>query len=109
GKRREDVRELRAHVFVQADQATRIEPPQILVERIHEDRERQVSLELRRGAHEDESPARVGATGELVEQTGLADPRLPYELDRGRASLIDVGEDMIQRTELLGAAHEVVG
>ena len=108
-KRREDLRELRAHVLVQAGQATRIEPPQILVERIHEDRERQVSLELRRGADEDEPPARVGATGELGEQTGLADPRLPYELDRGGASLIDLGEDLIQRTALLGAAHEVVG
>ena len=103
------MRELRAHVFVQAGQATRIEPPQILVERIHEDRERQVSLELRRGADEDEPPARVGATGELGEQTGLADPRLPYELDRGGASLIDLGEDLTEGTELLGAADEVFG
>ena len=45
-QRRKDVHELRANVVVQTGQAARIEPTQVLVERIHEHRERQISLEL---------------------------------------------------------------
>ena len=70
------MRELRQDVLVQLLQATRIEPTQVLVERIHENRERKVSLELRRGPRQDEPAVRIGATGELCEQAALPDPGL---------------------------------
>ena len=53
--------------------------------------------------------ASLGASGELPEQPGLADPGLTDELDRARAPLIELVEDPIERTELLGAPHEVIG
>jgi hypothetical protein len=108
-QRREDVGELGADVFVQTGQAIRIESLQVLVERIHEDREGQISLELRRGAREEESPTRIRASRELCQQARFPDPGLPDELDRGRTTLIDLGEDLIEPAELLGAPHEVSG
>ena len=84
-------------------------PSQVLVERVHEDRERQVALELGCRAGEDELPARVRASGELGEQARLADPRLADQLDRRGATAIELVEEPIERTELLGAPDEVLG
>ena len=109
GERRKDVRKLRAHVFVQHGQAVGSKPAQILVERVHEDRERQVALELRRRAGQDEAPALVGGMRELGEQTCLANPGLPDEGDRGWDPLIDLAEHLVERAELLGAADKLVG
>ncbi len=65
--------------------------------RVDEDRERQVALELGRRPREDEVPARLGTSGELVEQPGLPDPRLAHQLDRtGRASL-ELVEQLLER------------
>ena len=53
-------------------------------------------------------PARVGAIGELPEQTGLPDARLPDELDRG--SLLARGrKDSIERAELHRSPDELLG
>ena len=82
---------------------------QILVERVHEDRERQVALELRRRAGKDEAPVLVGGMRELGKKTCLADPGLPDEGDRGGDPLIDLAEHLVERAELLGAADELVG
>jgi hypothetical protein len=49
-QRREDVRELRSNVVVEDGEPIRAEPSHVLVERIHEHRERQVALELGRRA-----------------------------------------------------------
>ena len=46
---------------------------------------------------------------ELREQPRLADPGLTDELDRDHAPLIELAEGPIERTELLGAPHEVIG
>ena len=108
-ERREDVRKLRAHVFVQLGQAVGTEPAQILVERVHEDRERQVALELRSRAGQDKAPALVSGMRELGEKAGLANPGLPDEGDGGRNPLIDLAEHLVERAELLGAANELVG
>ena len=89
-ERREDVRQLRAHVFVQDRQAIGTEPAQILVECIHENRERQVLLELRSGAGEDETPVLVGGMRTLGEKAGLADPGLSDEGDGEGTPLIDL-------------------
>jgi hypothetical protein len=50
GQRREDVRKLRLNVVVEGCEAIPVEPPHVLVERINEDRERQVLFELGRRA-----------------------------------------------------------
>ena len=107
-ERREDVRELRPHVFVQDAKTIGTQSAQVFVERVHEDRERQVALELRRRAGKDEPSVRVGGAGEFGEKTGLADPGLPDEGDRGGAPLIDPAEHLVERAELLGAADELV-
>ena len=103
------MRELRAHVVVEAGEARRAEPSHVLVERVHEDRERQVALELGRRAGEHEVPRASGASGELGQQAGLADSRLADEQDRGRAALVELGQRPIERAQLLGAPDEVVG
>ena len=97
------------YVLVELLQATRIESTQVLVERIDEHRERKVSFELRRGSCKDEPAVRIRATGELGEQSALADPGLAYEFDRDEVAAIDLGEDLLERTELLGASHELIG
>jgi hypothetical protein len=105
-QRREDVRELRAHVLVQPVECGRIEPAHVLVEGIDEDRERQVSLELRSRAEEHERPLRIRPGGELGEQAGLPDPRLPDELDR--SGLIELPEYLIEQFELFGSPDEML-
>jgi len=90
-------------------QATRVEPTQVLVECIDENRERKVSLEFRRGSRKDEPALCIGATGELREQAALPDPGLAYELDRSGVAAIDLGEDLLERTEFLGASYELIG
>jgi hypothetical protein len=108
-ERREDVRKLRADVFVQGSQAIRTEPAQILVERVHEHRERQVALEFRRRAGKDEAPVSVGGMRELGEKTRLTDSGLADESDRRRDPPIDFAEHLVEPAELLGAADELVG
>ena len=103
------MRKLRAHVVVQPGKAIGTESAQVLVERVHEDRERQVALELRRRAGKDEPSVLVGGVRELSEETCLADPGLPDESDRGGDPLIDLAEHLVERAELLGAADELVG
>ena len=103
------MRKLRAHVVVQRGQAIGTESAQVLVERVHEDRERQVALELRRRAGKDEPSVLVGGMRELSEETCLADPGLPDEGDRGGGPLIDLAERLVERAELLGAADELIG
>ena len=68
-----------------------IEPVHVLVERVDEDRERHVALELGRRAVEHQVAARIGPRAELGEQSRLADARLadqpgvpPNDPRRGR-------------------------
>ena len=108
-QRRKDVRELGLDVIVEHRDRFRFQALHVLFQRIHEDRERQVSLELRRRPRKHKVPALLRTSGELPEQPCLADPGLPYELDRGRVPLLELGEDKIERTELLRAPDEVIG
>ena len=97
-------------VVVQGGESRWLETLDVLVQSIHVDRERQVSLELRRRAREDEVPARLREPGELAEQPRLADPRLSDQLDRAaREASIELVEDVIERTELVGTPDEVRG
>jgi hypothetical protein len=105
---REDVRKLGPNVVVEDGETIRSEPSQVLVERVDEDRERQIALELGRRAQKDEVSLRIRASGELGEEARLSDARLADEQDRGRPSPIELGQDSIQRAQLLGAPDEMV-
>ena len=54
-------------------------------------------------------PACVGLGGELGEQAGLADPGLAHEHDRRPSALVELGEEVAERAELVGAPDEVLG
>jgi hypothetical protein len=54
-------------------------------------------------------PSGIRASGELCQQTRLPDTRLADEQGRRRASRLELGEEAIERTQLLGAPDEVVG
>jgi hypothetical protein len=67
----------------------------VLVERIDEDPERQVELELPSSPREDEVPACVGTGSKLGKEARLADPGLPDQLERRRFSPSDLGEKAV--------------
>ena len=105
-KRWEHVRELGARRLVELIQPSWVEPLGVLVERIDEDPERQVALELGRGAGEHELAARFGAIGELGQQPGLADAGLADDRDCGGGAVVQCLEEPLEGVELGGAAHE---
>ena len=107
-QRREDVRELRLNLVVEGGEPLRVQAADVLIERIDEDGERQVVLELRRRPAENEVPADLGASGELPEKTRLADPRFARHLDRARAASIELVEEPLERLELVGTPDEVL-
>src|SRR5438067_10483991 len=81
-QRRQDMRELHLHVVVENRQLVRVDPCDVLIQCMHEDRERQVALELGCGPRQNQVPAQLGTSRKLVEEPGLADPRLTNQLDR---------------------------
>ena len=83
-QRREDLRELDAHVLVEVGQSSRLDAGEVLVQRVDEDPERQVAFEVGACSAQDDVPARVGAGGELGEQPRLADAGRSDDLDRLR-------------------------
>ena len=64
----------------------RVEAVDVFVERVDEDPERQVELELARPALEDEVSACVCAGGQLGEKARLTDSGLADELERRRSA-----------------------
>ncbi len=105
GERGEDVAELCARVVVERGEATWVEPVQVLVERIDEDPERQVGLELGRAARQDQAALRVGAGLERAQQPRLADPRLAGDRDGSEAAPGRV-QRLIKRRQLGAAPDE---
>ena len=65
----------------------------VLVERVDEDPERQVELELTGSPREDEAPACVGPGSELGEEARLADSGLADQLERRGLSPSDLREE----------------
>ena len=109
GQRREDVCELRSDVVVESLQAAPFDSAQVLVESIHEDRKRQVALELRRRSGEDEVSPVIRASSELGQETRLSDAGLSDELDRCRDPLIELVQDSIKRVDLRRTTYEKGG
>ena len=79
GERREDPRELGTAVGVGRLDHALVQRPEVVVERVEEDGERHVSLELGRPSLEHEHLPLVGGPGELAEDRRLADPRLALD------------------------------
>ena len=101
--------ELGADVVAQGVEAAGLEPLDVLVERVHEDPEGQVALELRRPSRQHELAGRVGARRELGEEARLADPGLPHELDDGRRAALQAVQGAVEDAELRGASNDLLG
>jgi hypothetical protein len=108
-QRRENVRELSLDSVTEYGEPARLQARDVLIQRIDEHRERQVVLELRRRPGQNQMPARPGASGELPQQPGLADPRFARHLNRARTASIQLVEDPLERSKLVGPPHEVPG
>src|SRR5215211_5968660 len=108
-QRREDVPKLRSNLVVERGEPLWVQAAEVLVERIDENGERQVVLELRRRPAKNEVPADLGASGELPEKTRLADPRFALHLDRALAASIELLEKPLERFELVRTPDKVPG
>ncbi len=108
-KRWKDGGELGSDVLAKHVESSWVERLEKLVQRVHEDREGQILLELRRAARHHGVPTRVCPCSELGEETGLANARLAHQLQCRRCAAVEVVEEAIEGGELLGAPDEVVG
>ena len=111
GQRREDVRELRPHVVVEAREPVRVEPSHVLVQRIDEDRERQVALELRARSRRARACPRASArAASSASRRVLPMPGSPTSCERCRARPeFELRRGPVERPELVGAPDEVLG
>ncbi len=101
--------ELRPDVVLERRDELRVDSSHVLVERVDEEREREIALQLGCRAREDEISLGVRPCAELGEEPCLADARLADEQNSDRAPPIELGPDSIQRAELLRTADEVAG
>ncbi len=108
-QRRKDHRQFGSDVIGERGEPPRLEPLDVLVESVYEDPERQVLLELRSRAGEDQMSTCVRLVGELGEQACLADPGLADEHDRRRGALFERGQEIAKRAKLDGTSDEMLG
>ena len=106
-QRREDVRELGLHLVVEGGELLRVEAPDVLIQRIAR-RPRTAGRARARTPTPQRTrcPRSSARAASSREQTRLADPRLAHQLDRARAASIELVEQLLERIELVGAAHE---
>ncbi len=95
-ERGEDGCELHPHTLVEPIEAPRIQRREVVVEGIHEHRERKVSLKLGRVAGEHGVSSRLRPVRELGQKTCLADPRLARQLERRRLPLVESSQEQIE-------------
>ena len=86
-----------------------LEPAHVLVERVDEDGERQVALELGGRAGEDEVPARVGARASSASSRVLPMPGSPTSSIAAGRPRSSSSRTRSSELELLGAPDEMVG
>ncbi len=94
---RKDRGQLGDDILTQCVSAMRFEGGDVLVERIHENPERQVGFEFRGGARQHEVAKRVGPSGQFGEKAGLADSELAPDLQCGRPTLTELGKGLTDR------------
>ena len=51
----------------------------------------------------------IGASPELPEEPGLADPRFAHESEPGRPAEIQFGQRVVERFQRLGASNKLLG
>src|SRR5512133_1050238 len=74
-----------------------------------DDRERQILLELRSRPRENEVSKALGTSGQLVQQSSLADPGLTHDLDRSRPNAsVELLEDLLEQIDFSGAPYQTV-
>jgi hypothetical protein len=98
GKRWENGGELLHGSKLQRRLKRRLERPQIVVERVDDQRERDVLLELGRSAVKHKVPSPLGVLHELREHAGLADTRFANQLHNARLAV----SEAVQRSIELG-------
>jgi hypothetical protein len=109
GQGRKHLAELGAHLVVEATQAPRLQAPDVLIERVHEDPERQVALLLGPASAEHQHPVSLDAIPKLRQQPGLPDSGRAEQLDRGGLAAPETAERPDEPIELRGATYEMVG
>jgi hypothetical protein len=103
------MRELCLDLIVECRDPGRLQARDVVVQRVHEDRERQVPFQLGRRTGQDELPAPLRAGGQLPQQPRLADPRLPRQLDHARTAPAELSENLVDGPKFLGAPDQVHG
>ncbi len=79
-KRREHRGQLADEIVVRRPQDSRLERPQVVVEGVDDQPERNVALELRRAPIENQIAVILAPAAQLSQQSRLADPRLTKDL-----------------------------
>jgi hypothetical protein len=100
--------ELRSCIDIEGLQALGLQARQELVQRVDEHGERKIMFLFGRGPRQNDVSAGLGSTGELSQQTRLADAGFAHELDRRRAALVEVVEERVDRPQLTGAPDEQI-
>ncbi len=103
------MRQLCLDVVVECRQRGRFEACDVVVQRVDEDRERQVPLQLRRGAGQDQLPGRLRAGSQFPQQPRLADPGLARQLDRARPAPAEASQNLVDGPQFIGAPDQVHG
>jgi hypothetical protein len=106
-QRREDLPEFLLGIVVKDGELSRLQSGDVLVQRIDEDRERQVALEFGCRSRENDVTASLGPSGKFSQEPRLADPRLASQLNRPTAASIQLVQEPLDRTEFVGPPHEV--
>ena len=106
GQRREDLGELPRDVFVKRPEHDRLERAEVVVERVDDQAERDVELELGRAALEHQIPTILAAATELREQPRLPDPGLTHDLHAPRLAGSELVKRSFEFSELAGTANE---
>jgi len=101
------VREFRLGIVVEDGELFRLQSRDVLVQRIDEDRERQVALEFGGRSSEHDVTASLGAGGKFSQEPRLADPRLASQPHRPGTASIQLIQELLDRTEFVGPPHEV--
>jgi hypothetical protein len=99
-QRRQQVPELRPHLLVERVEGGRLKTGDVLVERVDEDRQRQIWFELRRRSTENELPTGVRKDAELCDEPRPTDPWLPDQRDGAGLAAVEVVEQSLGRSQL---------
>jgi hypothetical protein len=106
GQRWQQCRELGQAVGVDRPQRRRFEPPEHVVERIDDQPERHVLLQLAAASGDHREALRLGAHSQLRQQPGLADAGLADERDRGASAGAGRVEHLADHPKLRLTAYE---